>query len=242
MSVLTPVPEGSKVEPLGSAILLIHEDSHNLISAGHLINIDDYNNLIMPLPGTQEGLFIDTFGDLKTTNKKGEQKDNEIDFAKIEFKRKDKVEKVSQFYTFIQQEQIELDHVPKADDDRYFIFGYPNSRAKFDYKNKKEINSEPLRIVTYPIVDEEFYIKNGFSSDTHLLLHIQRKLQVNGNRVFKPKTKGLSGCGVYFLPELKSEEESGDFKLLGILTEVDFEKQFATVVRMNTILNRINAS
>jgi len=242
MSQLTPIPEGKKIEPLGSAILLMHEGSYNLVSAGHLINLEDYNKLIIPLPGTQEGLFIDTFGDLRTTNKEGEQDNNEIDFAKIQFTRKDKIERISNFYTFIQEDQIEFNHIPQANDDRYFVFGYPNSRARFDYKDKKEINSEPLRIVTYPIVDEEFYVKNGFSSDTHLLLHIQRKLQVNGNRVFMPKTKGLSGCGVYFLENLKSETKSAEFKLVGILTEVDFEKQFATVVKIGTILNRINAS
>lgn len=239
MTQILPIPEGKKVEPLGSAIFIEFEDKLRLLSAGHLTNLKDYNQLLVPIVGSQQGLFIDTFGDLRTTNIKGEQANNEIDFAEIIFRRDDKVNKVLEYYTKILSSQIDFNHQPQENDDRYFIFGYPNSRARFDYVSEKEMNSEPLRITTHPITDVSFYDKHGYSKEHHILLKMQRKLQTQGNRIFLPKTKGLSGCGVYYLPDLKSNNSSDRFKLVGILTEVDFEKQFATVIRMDTIYNEL---
>lgn len=234
--------EEPKVLPLGSALLIEYESKLRLVSAGHLINHEDSDKLLMPLPGTKEGLYIDTFGDITSTNQKGEQEDNEIDFAEIQFNRDDLEAKVKKYYSPIIEENIDFEHQITADDARYFIFGYPNSRARFNYEKNGEMNSEALRIITYPITDSDVYEKNGFSLETHILFHIQRKIDREAERVFLPKTKGISGCGVYFLPDLNEEEISGRHKLIGILTEVDFEKQIAVAIRMNTIKSKINVT
>jgi len=231
--------EGSKVLSLGSALLIEYDQKFRLISAGHLINIEDYDKLLMPLPGTKEGLFIDTFGDLTTTNIQGDQEENQVDYAEIVFNKADLETKVKMFYTPIIEQNIDFNHEINENDSRYFVFGYPISRARFNYKKNGEMNSEPLRLTTYPIVQNEIYERNGFSKETHILLHIQRKISREPERVFLPKTKGISGCGVYFLPNLNEDKLSSEYKLVGVLTEVDFEKQFAVVVRMNTIKRNI---
>lgn len=229
--------ENHKIKPLGSAIFVKLGNQLRLLSAGHLINEKDYDKILLPLPGIQESLYIDTFGDLHTTNTEGDQENNAIDFAEIKFIRMDKIERVCNFYTPIPENKIEFNHEIIENDDRYFIFGYPNSKTRFDFKYKKEMNSAPLRIVTHPIFDDIIYEKYGYSKKTHILLKYKRKLFDGLFRFFLPKTKGISGSGVYFLPDIKSQSKSQEFTLIGILTEIDYEKQFAVVVRMETIYN-----
>ena len=232
------IPKGISIGPSGSAIFIESQGVLYLISAGHLFNENDYNKLLLPLPSQQKALYIDTFGDLITTHKSTDT-DNPYDIAYIKFKRTDKTTEVKSYYNPLSELNLCIEHKEVSGDSRYFIFGYPIHKATFDYKSKKAVNAAPIRITTHPVTDGSLYSKFGYDSEFYLLLKYQTHVPTHEGRLKLPKTKGISGCGVYFVPELLSSKKSHDFCLIGVLTEVDLQRQYAVVVRIEKISDLI---
>lgn len=210
-------------------------DGLRIISAGHSLNVKDYERLMIPLHGEREALFLCFLGDLATTGIEGNVENNPIDFAEVKILKKDRIKQLLKYHDPIRISEVDFCHNPIDGDARYLVFGHPTSKSKFDYKTHKKFDSVPLKLITSPITDKNLYQKYGYSKKEHVLLKIQKNITEGKDRLILPKTKGLSGCGVYFLPNLNKSEPSGAFKLVGILTEVDFKRRFAVVVRISTI-------
>ncbi len=234
------IPKGASLGPLGSAIFIELQGVLYLISAGHLLNENDYIKLILPLPSQQNALYIDTFGDLITTHKSSDT-DNIYDIAYIKFTRSDKVIEVNKYFNPLNEFHFCNEHKEVLGDARYFIFGYPIHKTTFDYGTRKNVNAAPIRITTHPVNDVSLYSKFGYDPEFYLLLKYQTHVPAQEGRLKLPKTKGISGCGVYFVPQLLSAKKSQEFCLIGIVTEVDLQRQYAVVVRIEKILDLIKS-
>ncbi|WP_236979861.1 hypothetical protein [Membranihabitans maritimus] len=226
--------EGGKIFPLGSGIFAEINDRFFLISAGHLISLNDYNKLMVPLPGKKEALYIDTLGNLLTTGKRGDE-ECPFDYALIEITKDELVNELLECYTPIKDDYVLFNHVPQYNDSWYLVFGYSSNKGSVDYKTLREFNAAPTRTITYPHPDQEDFIKSGYYPEHHIILKYQKKIWIHGQRIILPKTKGLSGCGVYFLPDLYNEDPDSSAYLVGILTEVDIKRQYMCAVNLPTI-------
>lgn len=224
--------------PLGSGVFIEYKQSFYLITAGHLLSLANYSDLLIPLPGSQEGLFIVHFGDLLTTYQNTED-ETEVDYAIIRFRAKHLEEKIRTYYSYIPEANLLFNHQLLLERANYFAFGYPISKSKFNYKTRNDIDNIPLRITTTPYENTELLIDQGYNLDLIGALNIRKKIFVNRKLLTLPKTTGMSGCGIYFIPHLNCNHTSSEFYLIGVLIEIDLNLRFLIFTKINIILGEL---
>ena len=221
---------------LGCGIYLKIKNDYYLISAGHLLNLENFSKLITS-SNEEEMIFLS--GRLLTTYE-NEKTDNSIDFGILKFfsSQIPYLEKVN--YSFINSQNIIVNHKVE-ENGMYLIAGYPNTGVK-TVTGKREFKINPIVFITSTI-DREKYISNKFNPDHFILLKYKRKIAPNNSteKQITKELKGISGSGLWYIPNYK-DLENGIPKcfLVGIMTENIKRKGFLVALRIDFITETIN--
>jgi hypothetical protein len=232
--ILIPAPPSAK--PVGCGIYLKTQKSRYLISAGHLLNIQDWRGLIVPSGGTK---VLNLKGVLATTFQEGNQSDD-VDFSLFKFSPRMNKHFDDQQWKFITPEQIITNHVID-DEGYYFIAGYPVSGVK-KVSGKAEFRPIPVKFIT-ETVDQKTYEKFDFDRDNFILVKYQRRvLPLNSNlRQITKELKGISGSGLWHVPDFNDMDENGvpKYYLVGIMTENHKDKGFLVAIKIDFVTELI---
>jgi hypothetical protein len=210
--------EKNSIEAFGSGVFFEIEDNHYLITAGHCIRQNGANISVGIL---DKGRF--TF--LKGTVVLEQGKDNKIDVAVVKLSN-ESVIICKHNYGFITQTHL-LENRTITEETEYLIVGHPISKTSIDYKRKK-IKYEPLGYLSKSREDK-YYGKLGFNKQQSILLSFNRRrscFMFEGGMNISPNPKGISGCGLWYIPSYFTEEIT--FKLAGIM--VEYHNELNTVV------------
>lgn len=229
---VTPIvsePKPPSMIPLGCGIFLKINDDRYLISAGHLLNLEDRPKLMVPGADDKlvllNGTVISTYQNSKT--------DNPIDFGLLKFSERQNKHFVNSQLAFCNPSNIIVNH--KVEQNGYYVIaGYPVSGVK-KTSGKAEYKPIPVKFLTYPIETEK-YEKYGFNPDHFILVKYQRKLAPFGSkekRITKELT-GISGSGLWYVPNWNDINNGvPKFYLVGIMVENYKDKGFLVALRID---------
>jgi hypothetical protein len=229
---VTPIvskPNPPSAIPLGNGIFLKINEDRYLISAGHLLNLEDCPNLMVP--GAEDklvllnGVVVSTYQNSKTNNP--------IDFAVLKFSELQNKHFLNGQLAFCNPSNIIVNH--KVEQNGYYVIaGYPVTGIKKTI-GKAEFKPIPVKFLTYPIENHK-YEKYGFNPDHFILVKYQRKVAPFGSKQ-KQITKeltGISGSGLWYIPNWNDRNNDvPKFYLVGIMVENYKEKGFLAAVRID---------
>jgi hypothetical protein len=229
---VTPIvskPNPPSAIPLGNGIFLKINDDRYLISAGHLLNIEDWPELMVPGAVDKlvllNGVVVSTYQNSKTNNP--------IDFALLKFSERQNKHFLNGQFTFCNPSNIIVNHIVEQNG-YYVIAGYPVNGIK-KTSGKAEFNPIPVKFLTYPIETKK-YEKYGFNPDHFILVKYQRKLAPFGSKEkqITRELTGISGSGLWYVPNWNdTNNDVPKFYLVGIMVENYKEKGFLAAVRID---------
>lgn len=199
----------------GSGVLFEIENRHFVFTAAHVIaeNAED-TYFIVPYKAIHLG------GKLYNVSlpSSGNRNDDKIDLAVIELEPT-VVTMLKKEYKFQTQDNILLGHTMDKFT-RYLAIGYPSTKTKKKW-NSTEIKFEPFVFNSKPVVNFE-YVRFGFSFEHHLAIEFlgeviseKSALQLHS----APNLKGVSGSGMWYLPNFPEIDMPQTKKLIGISIE-----------------------
>lgn len=216
--------EPLRPEPYASGVLIKVEGNHFLLTAGHVVedvNPEDVGVMI-------NNTFFILEGEVKYARPSDSEQNDKIDLAVWEL-NDEVIDSLSAKYKFLEFQDIEYDHQTTTEP-KYLIVGFPVTRSKLNVKTAK-IKVAPFIFLTKQ-AEEKFYERLGFEKHSTLLLDYRKakiesfdtKLVLQG-----PKPQGISGCGLWYLPKLiVNEGQKVPVKLVGIM--IEHHNQFNVVV------------
>ncbi|WP_126652193.1 hypothetical protein [Chryseobacterium aureum] len=231
----TPIinlPQPPSAKPVGCGIYLKTDSARYLISAGHLLNVDDWKKFIAPAGGDK---MIWLNGVLATTyNKNNDNLD--IDFSVLRFSSRMNKHFTDEQWIFISNDQILVNH--KIDyNGYYFVAGYPISGVKKKV-GEAVFNPIPLKLITQSILQKR-YAKLGYSEEQFILVEYRRKLQAFGAKQAQitKEIQGISGSGLWYVPDFNDKDENGipKYFLVGIMTENHKDKGFLLALKIDFV-------
>lgn len=230
----TPIISRKKppgVSPVGCGIYLRVNDDRYLISAGHLMNLTDWPNLTVPAGGDK---MVNLNGELMTTF----EKPNSIcdyDFAVFKFSERQNKHFTNDPFTFCNPEKILVNH--KVDPKGYYVIsGYPVTGVK-KVSGEAAYNLIPIKIISAPM-PEKSYKKHHIDSEHFILIKYQRKIAPTNSteRVITKKATGISGSGLWYIPDWKDLKGGiPKFYLVGIMIEDHKERRFMKAIRIDFV-------
>lgn len=235
---VTPIinlPDPPSVIPVGCGLFLKIKEDRYLISAGHLLNLENWPQLVVPGDNDKlvrlNGTIYTTYENPDTVNK--------IDFAVLKFAKRQNKHFLEGKFSFSNPSNIILNHkVNKSGN--YVISGYPVTGVKKTY-GEPEFTPIPLKFLTHP-VEDIIYKRNDFNPDHFILLNYRRKLAPFGStqKQITKQVTGISGSGLWYVPDW-NERKGGipKFYLVGIMVENYKDKGFVAALRIDFITETI---
>lgn len=222
-------PNPPVVTPLGNGVLLDINGTFYILSAGHLMNTEDFPDLMIP---AKENKMAFCNGKLVTTYKTYNDTNN-IDLAVFRFSERQN-KHIDGYYRFILPEDIALEH-KTVETSSYIISGYPLNNIK-KTTGQFYYEAEPLQVLT-GTVRNRTYKKFGFNPSTHILVKLYGRvkpfLSQHKKRLKKPT--GISGSGLWYVPDWRKVDKDGvpEHLLVGILTDNFIDQGFVAAVRID---------
>lgn len=223
-----------KYEQVGSCMVLMVDNVYYLITAGHLLNINDWPNLYLNYGGMWMGKLMGTL--FSTHTKPG---GDTIDFAVLKFSDDTKTEWATFDHKPIVLTDILTNHLTLKNS-LYQIFGFPNSGVRENHK-KKAMFLDGLHLVTES-VNERLYTKHRVAQREFLLVRSSGKLfNMAGKEVIKMKVPtGISGSGLWFIPNYGEDViKTPVHYLVGIMIENRIDKGFFQVIKIDFIIQAL---
>ena len=236
----TPIinfPNPPSAFPVGCGLYLKIQNDYFLISAGHLLNLEDWHKLISPGIGDTmvwlRGKIVTSF--------ENEKSDRLIDFGILKFAPHQIQYLINGNHNFLNSNKLLVNHHVN-EDNMYVIAGYPLNGIK-KKSGKAEFTPIPMKMVTYSIPNKK-YEENGFNPEHFILLKYQRKLapfNLNEKQITK-ELKGISGSGLWYIPNWRDLNADGIPKhyLVGIMTRNHKNKGFLVAIKIDFITETIN--
>ena len=222
-------PNPPVVTPLGNGVLLDINATFFMLSAGHLMNIDDFPHLVIPAKNNK---MTNCNGKLVTTYKSYSDR-NKIDLAVFRFSERQN-KHIDGYYRLIKPEDIAIEH-KTVETSSYIISGYPLNSIK-KTTGQPIYEAEPLQVLT-ATVRNRTYKKFGFNPSTHILvkLHGRVKPFLSQHKVRLKKPTGISGSGLWYIPDWRKVDNDGvpEHLLVGILTDNFVDQGFVAAVRID---------
>lgn len=201
----------NSLEQIGTGVLIAISNVTFLLTAAHVIDEMKHGDILIPTMGGLEQ-FEGTYSYLKTPNNKTRQDDiYDIGYFKLD-----------SFFSERLHEDLYVIHLNEiyflndATESMIYTFaGYPHSKSKI---RPGIAQSEPYYYSGYS-VDKEIYSKYGYDSTKHIIMRYRRNKSVTkeGDRIFPPLPKGISGGGIYVWPEdFRGQFTPPNRKLTGI--------------------------
>lgn len=222
-------PKPPVVTPLGNGVLLDINGQFFMLSAGHLMNVDDFPDLMIPAKDNKmtlcNGKLVTTYKTYSDTNK--------IDLAVFRFSERQN-KHIDGHYRFIKPEDIGIEH-KTVETSSYIISGYPINNIK-KTTGQPIYEAEPLQVLTATIRNKT-YKKFGFNPSTHILVKLHGRIKPFSSKHKKriKKPTGISGSGLWYIPDWRRVDENGvpEHILVGILTENFIDQGFVAAVRID---------
>jgi len=224
-----PAPPSAK--PLGSGLYMKLKNDYFLVTAGHLLNLKSWKNLLVP--GNNDKMVW--LNGMITTTYTDEKEKSNIDFAVLRFSERQVKHLINGQYGFIPPNRILINH-KVVQGGYYFIAGYPVSGVK-KTAGKQEFIPIPLKLLSYPLKDEK-YKQHGFNPEHHILVKYQRKLAPFNSdiKVITKNVTGISGSGLWYVPNWKKNYKGvPEFFLVGIMIEDYRESGFLVALRIDFV-------
>lgn len=222
-------PNPPVVTPLGNGVLLDIKGRFYMLSAGHLMNVDDFPDLMIP---AKENKMTLCNGKLVTTYKSYNDI-NKIDIAVFRFSERQN-KHIDGHYRFIQPQEIAIEH-KTVEASSYIISGYPINNIK-KTKGQPIYEAEPLQVLT-ATVRNRTYKKFGFNLSTHILVKLHGRIKpfLSKHKKKLKKPTGISGSGLWYVPDWRRIDKNGvpEHVLVGILTENFIDQGFVAAVRID---------
>lgn len=222
----------SRPGPVGSAVLFRFEERHFIVTAAHTFKRFDLKTV---------GLFYDQKfyhldGGLRVSNPAIDTKDK-IDIAIMEL-APDYVGKLPSVFQFYDLNSFFIDH-QDYEDMRYLIVGMPITRYRLKLRINK-IEQTPFIFMTSRLASETTLKNMKMHNDHNLILEYTRKRvqETNtGKYITGPLINGMSGCGIWIIPNLVSHKGSDDLKFYptAILTEYEPDYHCIAATRMRVV-------
>ncbi|QIH34544.1 hypothetical protein [Sphingobacterium sp. DR205] len=231
----TPIinlPKPPSAKAVGCGIYLRTDSARYLISAGHLLNVEDWKKFVAPVGGDK---VIWLNGVLATTYDKN--LDNfDIDFSVLRFSARMNKHFTDDQWKFISQEQILVNHSIDYNG-YYFVAGYPISGVK---KKVGEAVFDPIPFkLTTQSIPQKRYATLGYDEEQFILVHYRRKLQAFGSKhaQITKEIQGISGSGLWYVPDFDDKDERGipKYYLVGIMTENHKDKGFLLALKIDFV-------
>lgn len=238
--------ESSPPEPIGTGVLIKHENNHFIVSAAHVLqpygtkqkrnpyrDESDYDNplgafLSLENIGFYYGGFYYPIKEATYTSITGEV-ENLIDIAVIKLEKETVEELLGK--QFVDYSLMELHHAITTQN-RYIVYGYP---AEWTDLKSDKIVRKPLKMITRGI---DASMAKGLKLDTqyNLLIGYDPKNLVDedDNVLDISSPNGISDCGLWYYGT------DGRLKLAGIMTENKNEIEgapFMMATRIDTIID-----
>lgn len=214
----------NKPEPLASGVLINVCDNVFLITAGHVIEDNNPENIGIMI----QRKFHHLNGEVRFVEPSKSDQNDKIDLAvwKID---DDVAFELNKRYCFLDINKVEYTHQPSSDK-RYLIVGFPTKRTKLNIKSQN-IKPNPFILLTKE-VERNFYNRLNIQNHSNIILEYRIakiKSFATGSYGKGPFPEGLSGCGLWHLPNLLVEKgKKASFKLVGIM--IGYRKEFNIVV------------
>jgi hypothetical protein len=222
-------PNPPVITPLGNGVMLEINGAYYILSAGHLMNAEDFPNLMIPAKNNKATLCN---GKLVTTYRKYQDK-NKIDLAVFKFSDRQN-KHLDGFYRFLKPSEIILEHTT-VETDSYIISGYPLNNIK-KHTGISVYEFSPLQVLT-ATVRTRTYRKFGFDPSTHILVKLYGRIKpfLSHHKVRLRNPTGISGSGLWYVPDWKRVNENGvpEHFLVGILTDNFIDQGFVAAVRID---------
>ena len=225
------VPNPPSAIPVGCGLFIKVNEKFYLISAGHLLTVEDRPNLVVP--GNNNKMVL-LNGSLITTFENQTSK-NDIDFAILQFSDRQIKHIIDGHFAFINPQNIIVNHKVEQNGN-YIISGYPISGVKKS-AGKAEFTPIPVKFLTHPTAENK-YDKYDFNPEHFILVNYRRKL-APFNSTKKQITKnltGISGSGLWYVPNWKDAKNTvPKFYLVGVMTENYKDKGFLVALRIDFV-------
>lgn len=223
------IPDPPSAIPIGCGIYLKVGSDYFLLSAGHLLNLEDWPKIIAPGNGTTM-TFLN--GTIATTFENPKSK-NIIDFAVLKFAKRQIKHLINGRFEFIEIQNIMINH--KVDPKGYYVVaGYPVSGVK-KKAGKAQFNPIPVKFITYSIESSK-YSKYNFDPEHFILVKYQRKVAPFGSKEkqITKELQGISGSGLWYIPDINDRVKGiPKLFLVGIMTENHKEKGFLAALKID---------
>lgn len=216
---INPTNNGSK-EAIATGILLNLQGKKILLSTGHTFTSENYSNLFIFI-GDEVRKITGNFFSSTPINKE-ERFSDKIDFGYVVLHKEVSVW-LEKKYQFISWNYIKENHIPEFKQN-YLAFGFPWRKTKIEKGSRGNISCTSLTLHT--VGSEDFMYRKPFNKREHILVKINRKLKIIETNQWGliPKLDGMSGGGLWHLPEQKDASPPfPTMRLVGLLMEFDSE-------------------
>ena len=199
----------------GSGILLNIAEKYFIVTAAHVFSEQSEKLYVI---ASEEAISLG--GMLYTTPipKFGSRLDDKIDLAIIEIEG-DIATKIKTEYKFIELNDILLGHGMDPDS-RYLAIGYPLTKTKKIW-GKNELKAKPFAAVL-KVAENFHYKKFKFSFNSHIAIEFNSEIVSENNLKthLSPSLEGISGGGLWYLPDFLEKDSNYTKKLIGITIEL----------------------
>lgn len=195
-----------EIKVIGTGVFIQIQNDYFLVSASHVLN--ELENLRIPMEnGTKEMLKPGGILWLHELDKLNDGETDPIDVAFLHLD-KESVEHILEFYKFLQEEDIAMEH--QFTDQPYYTFlGYPTTLTKLS-TTKKSYHATTFWHMSTPLTIDN-YPKLKTDPNLNVITSFDRKNSYNvktGKYTTSPYLHGISGCGLWYtnpLDVLKDE-------------------------------------
>lgn len=217
-------------EAYGTAILIKHKKHHFILSAAHVFEMDEIQNLYFEIEIQKNGnTAFKKIGEyiLLASQKVNEKRKNDkVDIAVLKLLAEDDIKLLESNFKFYNFEEADKEHSPIPDIPYYIVFGYPGKYTKFKNKYRKE---NKRKVFVFNSQTKEFpnCEKFGFDTELNIFIDYPKKLQKEGNNqlIKPPNPRGISGCGLWRITDsINIQSKNWHYNLVGIMIEVHNER------------------
>ena len=211
--------EGIETKFLGSAVLFKYKNGYYLLSASHVLETKDIDNILVP--STDKTMrYLPTISKVSTAiPSTGNREDDKIDIAVLKLYDPIFINELKSYRKFLDFGKIEFGEPKKSPLPNQIVCGFPDHMMKRDKTNEKW--NAGLFVFHSYISKFSKYEKYNCNKENHIFLEYPKNLQRDREDSPLVKSKnpnGISGCGVWQI-EYSINENNLDYKLIGIIIE-----------------------
>ena len=210
------IDDGGNPKPHASGVFMKFENNYFLLTAGHVVDDCEEDIYI----GIKQGEPLLRLGGKLVKNVPETEREKDKTDAAVMKLDECTIDKIGNAYQFVDFCDIGINHHSKKLP-MYLSLGFPASWSKFNsYKN--ELVSKPFQYITMS-ADDSVYEKLGCNPNVNLIVHYDKTNVVNyasGEKKTGPDPYGISGSGLWYIPETEALKTSDiNKKLVAIMTE-----------------------